>query len=87
MLRSKRLVLRFSRPISILCLGLVCTSLTACAGYTFTPNGSYAGLNETWGGSGSSQFQPRQQAQQYNCESRPVYGAFGEFLRTDTVCR
>lgn len=81
MKRLKRLAVKSFGLVRLVGLVLSLVALQGCAGYTFTPNGS--GIPD-WGG---STFQPRQQAQQYNCESRPVYGAFGEFLRTDTVCR
>jgi hypothetical protein len=82
----KRPVLHFSTLLSTLGLGFVLLSLSGCAGYTFRPNGFNAGTDSFFNGTGgASTFQ--QQARTTDCESRPIYGAFGEYLRTDTVCR
>ena len=78
MKRPIRPALGFFRLVLSLSIG---TALSGCAGYTFTPNGSYRTFSESMGG---SNFQP--QARQTNCVSRPVY-VLGEYVRTDTVCR
>lgn len=81
MIRLNRSSTRSCRLVRLVGLVSTLVALQGCAGYTFTPNGSYQTFSDSMGG---SNFQP--QARQTNCVSRPVY-VLGEYVRTDTVCR
>lgn len=65
-----------------LILVLAVSTLTGCAGIQYRPNGGTRAFQDFLG---SGPQQPAQQA--YNCQTRPVYGPFGETLRTETVCQ
>lgn len=85
MKRLNRSVTTLRRLVSILGLGLALVTLQGCAGFDMSKV-DFSGLQSSGMFSDSTPNYQRQQAQQYDCESRPVY-VLGEYVRTDTVCR